>query len=117
MTIFDSHDFDARVSRFAGTTLHDQWGARIAKVADKVFTLLDITSEVPRIVVKCSEESFEILTALEGIVQAPYFAKRKWISISKTSPLTPDELETYIERSYALVAANLTRKVRTELCI
>ncbi len=115
MDLHAQKDFDALVLTMAGVTLVDQWGSRVAKVGDKVFTLHSRENGTASIVVKVSEESFEILTALPGIAQAPYFAKRKWVSIAHASPLGPDELRLYITRSYALVAAGLTRKVRAEL--
>ena len=117
MTLFTQAGFDRFVTSLAGTSLVDQWDSRVAKVGDKVFTLLHGDDDGARIVVKCPEETFEILTALEGISQAPYFAKRKWVAISEKSPLSADELRLYIKRSYNEVAAALTRKLRTELGI
>lgn len=117
MNVFTRPGFDAFVAGLPGTTFVDQWDAHVAKVGDKVFTLLGGEGDAARIVVKCSEESFEILTALDGIHHAPYFAKRKWVEISATSPLSPDEARHYLTRSYELVAAGLTKKLRTELGI
>lgn len=116
MSIFERSSFDAMLSKWPGVTFVDQWDSHVAKVGDKVFAVLGERDNW-RLVVKCSEESFEILTSLEGIGQAPYFAKRKWISISDHSPLESDELEHYMRRSYELVAAGLTKKLRTELGI
>lgn len=115
--LFRQPDFDAFVQSLAGTSLVDQWESRVAKVGGKVFTLLNGTGAEARIVVKVTEESFEILTALEGIGQAPYFAKRMWVSISERAPLSGEELHHYITRSHALVAGGLTKKLRTELGI
>lgn len=117
MSLYDQPDFDAFVQSLAGTSLVDQWESRVAKVGDKIFTLLHGTGEAARIVVKVTEESFEILTALDRIEQAPYFAKRKWVTIRAGSPLSADELDHYVTRSHALVAAGLTKKLRAELGI
>lgn len=117
MNLFTTQDFERLASALPAVALVDQWESRVAKVADKVFALLGSTDDEARITVKVSEETFEILTSLEGIDQAPYFAKRKWVSISASSPLKQEELEHYIRRSYALVAAGLTRKLRLELGI
>ncbi len=70
-----------------------------------------------RLVIKCSEESFEILTSLDDIHQAPYFAKRRWISISDSAKLEPAEVELYVRRSYELVALGLSKKLQRELGI
>ncbi|MGV1750711.1 MmcQ/YjbR family DNA-binding protein [Agrobacterium sp. CG674] len=116
MSFFERSSFDAILAAWPGVGFVDQWDSRVAKVGDKVFAVLG-QRENWRLVLKCTEESFEILTSLEGIAQAPYFAKRKWISISDHSPLGQEELEHYIQRSYQLVAAGLTRKLRQELGI
>ncbi len=115
MSLFERADFDAFVTGLAGVTLVDQWESRVAKVGDKVFAVLN--DDGAKIAFKVSEESFEILTALDGAGQAPYFAKRKWVAVSPTAPLSDDELHHYLHRSYELVAAGLTKKVRAELGI
>ncbi|NTJ41060.1 MmcQ/YjbR family DNA-binding protein [Agrobacterium larrymoorei] len=116
MSLFERETFDKILGAWPGVTFVDQWDSHVAKVGDKVFAVLGERDNW-RLVVKCSEESFEILTSLEGIAQAPYFAKRKWISIADHSPLESEEVEHYVHRSYELVAAGLTKKLRTELGI
>lgn len=116
MSLFTTKGFDAFVKELPGTTFVDQWNSHVAKVGDKAFALLG-DGEDAHIVVKCTEESFEILTALEGIGQAPYFAKRKWVEIHASSPLSQDEIEHYVTRSFELVSAGLTKKLRQELGI
>lgn len=116
MNLFHRDGFDAALSQMPGVTFVDQWDARVSKVGGKVFCLL--TDYEPRcIVYKCSEESFDILTSLDGVTQARYFAKRKWVSAEAGSSLGEDDLRAYIARSYALVAEGLTTKLRAELGI
>lgn len=117
MDLFDQADFDTFVTGLAGVKLVDQWESHVAKVGDKVFTLLHRGEDGANICVKVTEETFEILTSLEGIAQAPYFAKRKWVSITDKSSLTAEELVHYVKRSYDLVAEGLTRKLKNELGI
>lgn len=119
MALFDQKEFEQFAGAMAGVTFVDQWKSRVAKVGGKVFTLLTtgMHDDRPRIVFKVAEESFEILTAIDGIAQAPYFAKRQWVSVSDAADLPAKDLRTYIERSYALVAKGLTKKLRTELGI
>ena len=116
MVLFDRTEFDALLGQLPGVTLVDQWDARIAKVGGKVFCLL---SDQPplRLVFKCGEASFDILTALDDIKQAAYFAKRQWVSVQQGAPLSQDDLMAYIARSHALIAAGLTKKLRAELGI
>lgn len=115
MSLFTRDGFDAALGRLPGVSFVDQWGGRVAKVGEKVFCLL--WDSDARIVFKCSEDSFDILTDLEDVTQAPYFAKRKWVAVGREAPLEPAELHAYVERSHALVAAGLTKKLRVELGI
>ena len=119
MPLFDREEFERFAGSLAGVTFVDQWESRVAKVGGKVFTLLTtgMNDDIPRIVFKVSEESFEILTAIDGIAQAPYFAKRQWVSVSEKADLPDKDLRTYVERSYRTVAKGLTKKLRAELGI
>ena len=115
MNLFTQEGFAAFVSTYPGTSLTEQWDSRVAKVGDKVFALL--TDAECRLAFKVSEETFEILTALDGVEQAPYFAKRKWVTVKPGSELSQDDVREYLDRSYKTVSASLTRKLRTELGI
>ncbi len=116
MSLYRRDGFDAVLGKLPGVTFVDQWDARVAKVGGKVFCLLS-DAEPLRLVFRCEEASFDILTALDGVAQAPYFAKRRWVEVTQTSPLGEDDLEAYVARSHAAIAAGLTRKLRTELGI
>ena len=119
MSLFEQKQYESVLGKLPGVTFVDQWESRVAKVGGKVFTLLTtgLHDDRPRIVFKVAEESFEILTAIEGIAQAPYFAKRQWVSVSDAAELPDKDLRTYVERSYRTVARGLTRKLRAELGI
>jgi predicted DNA-binding protein (MmcQ/YjbR family) len=115
MSLFSRPGFDGFVQSLAGIALVDQWDARVAKVGDKVFALL--TDGQNRLCFKVSEETFEILTALAGVSQAPYFAKRKWVTVEPNSALGDADVREYLTRSYRTVSGSLTRKLRAELGI
>jgi predicted DNA-binding protein (MmcQ/YjbR family) len=119
MSLFDRKEYERFTGALPGVTFVDQWESRVAKVGGKVFALLTtgMRDDIPRIVFKLTEESFEILTAIDGIAQAPYFAKRQWVSVSEKANLPDTDLRIYIERSYRLVAKGLTKKLRAELGI
>jgi len=118
MSLFEPHAFERFALALAGVSLVEQWGSRVAKVGGKVFTLLRLSEpDLHGIVFKCPEESFVVLTGIEGIKQAPYFAKRQWVCVPPTAGLHDDEIEAYLRRSYQLVSAGLTRKLRQELGI
>ena len=50
--------------------------------------------------------SFEGLTRSTGVGQAPYFAKRQWVSVGKGAPLSDAELKGYIAASHGMIAAS-----------
>lgn len=116
MSLFTHSGFDAQLGQLPGVSFVDQWEARVAKVGGKVFCLLS-DAEPHRLVFKSGEASFDILTALDLVDQAPYFAKRQWVSVTQGAPLSTDDLSAYIARSHALVASGLTKKLRAELGI
>lgn len=116
MNLFERTQFDKKLAQLPGVTFVDQWDAHVAKVGGKVFCLLSDALPL-RLVFKCGEDSFDILTALEDVEQAAYFAKRRWISVTEGSPLSADDLLVYIGRSHALVARGLSKKLRAELGI
>ena len=116
MSLYARSGFDAGLTALPGVSFVDQWDARVAKVGGKVFCLL--SDHAPHwIVFKCGEASFDILTALDGVEQAAYFAKRQWVSVAQGAELSEADLAAYIARSHALVAAGLTKKLRVELGI
>jgi predicted DNA-binding protein (MmcQ/YjbR family) len=118
MSLFEPGSFESFTISLPGVSLVDQWESRVAKVGGRVFTLIRLTSpDLHSIVFKCPEESFVVLTGIEGVKQAPYFAKRQWVCVPREADLSDAELEAYMRRSYLLVAAGLTKKLRQELGI
>jgi predicted DNA-binding protein (MmcQ/YjbR family) len=110
-----------------GTTVVNQWGGLVFKVADKMFLLLALEAEtLDAVVFKCTPEEFDELTEVDGIEQAPYFAKRHWVRVSELaavpalsqrnrSKATTNALEQRIRHSYDLVVAKLPKKVQATL--
>lgn len=117
MSLFELSAFETFVGAQPGVTFVDQWDSRVAKVGGKVFTLRNSWFGTEQIVFKCPLETFEILTALEGVRQAPYFAKRQWVSVSSEADLPEEDLKIYVLRSYRTIAKSLTKKVQRELGI
>jgi predicted DNA-binding protein (MmcQ/YjbR family) len=110
----------AEVEKFClslpATTLVVQWGdSRVYKVGGKVFAVLGPAFDKPHhITFRVAEDSFEILTEDPEFVQAPYFAKRRWILLQRLDALSTKELKAYLTRAHALVAAGLPKKKQTE---
>ncbi len=49
-----------------------------------------------------------------GFIPAPYLARAKWVQVKDLKQISDAELKALIQRSYHLVAAKLTKKLRTE---
>ena len=64
---------------------------------------------------KVTELSFEALTGIDGVGQAPYFAKRAWVSVARGAALSDADLKAYIAASHRMIASKLTRRARAEL--
>jgi predicted DNA-binding protein (MmcQ/YjbR family) len=98
------------------TTVVNQWGGLVFKVAGKVFFMISLDAEtIEGVIFKCTPAEFDELTDIDGIAQAPYFAKRHWVRVADLDALPRSELERRIRRSYDLVVANLPKKVQAEL--
>jgi len=110
-----------RIKKFAlslrQTTVVKQWGeCLVFKVAGKMFLIIALDGElIDGVVLKCTPEEFDELTAIDGIIQAPYCAKRHWVRISDEEALPAAELLLRIRRSYELVVAKLPKKIQAKL--
>jgi len=96
-----------------------QWGgADVWKVGEKVFAIARQQEDGEMAVsFKCSPMAFDILREQPGLRPAPYLASRgmKWIQWLTDESMPDDALQDYLRESHRLVAAGLTRWVRTEL--
>jgi len=99
------------------TTMVVQWGDhQVYKIGGKVFAVVGGHGDAePGLTFKAGEASFEILTKQKGIIQAPYMARNQWVKLEKLSALKDSELKAYLERSYHMIAAGLTKKMRVSL--
>jgi predicted DNA-binding protein (MmcQ/YjbR family) len=99
------------------TTVVKQWGeCLVFKVAGKMFLIVALDGTLAEAVVfKCTPDEFDELTAIDGIAQAPYCAKRHWVRASDLDAVSSGELQRLIRHSYDLVVAGLTKKLRREL--
>jgi len=97
-------------------TVVAQWGGLVYKVAGKVFLVLGLDGQLLEgVCFKCTPDEFDALTDLDGIAQAPYFAKRHWVKLSDPAALPEPQLLERIRHSHALVAAGFPKKTRTAL--
>jgi predicted DNA-binding protein (MmcQ/YjbR family) len=107
-------EFERFVLSLPAATLVRQWrDDSVAKVGGKIFCLLD--ADDGDIWLKVSDMSFELMTEMDGIRPAPYFARAKWVAISAASGLSDDEIKAYIVEAHRLIAGKLSKKMRREL--
>lgn len=98
------------------TTVVAQWGGLVFKVAGKVYLVLGLDGQLLEgVCFKCTPDEFDERIDLDGIVQAPYFAKRHWVKLEDPAALPEPQLQARIRRSHALVATGLPKKTRAQL--
>ena len=115
MSLHSVKAFGKLVASLPATTMVEQWESHVGKVGGKVFALM--ASDGSSIAFKVTEMSFEGLTQIDGIGQAPYFAKRQWVSVDKGAALSDADLRAYVGAAHRMIAGKLTRKLRAELGI
>lgn len=79
-------------------------------IENKIFATASLDETPVGFCFKVTDEIFEQLTAEGKAIQAPYFAKRKWIKINKFQSFSYKELEELVSLSYQLVFKSLTKK-------
>jgi predicted DNA-binding protein (MmcQ/YjbR family) len=99
------------------TTVVVQWGGcHVFKVGGKMFLILvPDGGTLEGVIFKCTPDEFDALTDHDGVIQAPYCAKRHWVKVVDLAALDEAELHARIRRSRDLVIAGLTRKTRQAL--
>lgn len=115
----DRDEFNRFCSGLTATSHVVQWGgADVWKVGGKVFAVAGWSdSDHAGISFKVTPLSFEILKEQDGLRPAPYLASRgmTWIQSHAPGALTDDDLQAYLERSHAIIAAGLSKKKQREL--
>lgn len=98
-------------------TVVKQWGeCLVFKVAGKMFFLIALDAGViDGVIFKCTPEEFDGLTEIDGVIQAPYCAKRHWVRVGDLGVLPEKELSALVRHSYDLVVARLPKKVQATL--
>jgi predicted DNA-binding protein (MmcQ/YjbR family) len=113
--------FDAQralTAALPATTEDVKWGADLVhSVGGKMFAvyLLDDRRVARSCSFKVDAERFLELTAVPGVVPAPYLARAKWVQVTAPHGLAGADLDALLRRSHALVAAGLTKTLQREL--
>lgn len=118
MSLFERDIFEAFIGDLPAVEIVHQWGdASVGKIGGKIFAILSIWDKSGQwhISFKCSDMSFEMLPELKGVEPAKYLARAKWVQVHRDSDLTEDDIKAYIVEAHRLIAAKLTKKMRSEL--
>jgi predicted DNA-binding protein (MmcQ/YjbR family) len=90
-----------------------QWGAdHVYKVGGRMFA---VTAPGHGCSIKVSDIAFEALVETRRARPAPYLARAKWVRFDDLAEIDPAEMTGWLATAHALVAAKLTRKLRSEL--
>jgi len=93
-----------------------KWGAdQVSSVGGKMFCVACEGEGRAQVSFKVDDDLFLQFTDREGFVPAPYMARNKWVQVRDLQKVSDAELKSLVKRSHALVAARLTKKLRTEL--
>lgn len=93
-----------------------QWGDNLVfKVGGKMFAVAPLEPAALWLSFKCGDEEFAELIERPGIVPAPYLARAKWVALESEATLSRGEIERLLSDAYAIVFANLPKKVRAHL--
>ncbi len=94
-----------------GTTEDLKWGEHLCfMIAEKIFVLSSLDDGTACF--KCDPEDFDALVALQGVQQAPHFAKRQWVMVMSLDVLPEREFKECIKKSRALVKQKLPKKLQ-----
>jgi predicted DNA-binding protein (MmcQ/YjbR family) len=99
-----------------GVTEDIKWENNLCfSVGEKLFLLISLDEIPPGASFKVPTNDFDAISSREGFCQAPYFARRMWVSLDDIGRLAKKEWESFIHTSYELVREKLPAKVRREL--
>ena len=87
----------------------------VFKVCGKMFTATDLNT-FNSFSIKCVPETIEELRVQYPALEEPsYFSKKHWCNVVLDGSVSDEQLYEWLELSYRLVVANLTKKDRVSL--
>ena len=88
----------------------------VYKVAGKMFLLMNDNDEPTRFNVKCDPlYAVELRSLYDSIIAGYHMNKKHWNTVTVNGEIDDKELLAFIDDSYALVVAGLSKKVRESL--
>jgi predicted DNA-binding protein (MmcQ/YjbR family) len=107
-------ELHATAMALPGAALDIKWGEdHCYCVGGKMFAATD--GAYTNLGFKASEIAFEALTSTGRAKPSKYLARARWVTIDDLAAQDPGEVADWLKTAHDLVAAKLTRKLRTEL--
>ena len=99
-----------------GTTQDIKWEDHLCFCVGKKIYLITSPDQVPhRASFRVSENDFEQILGMSGVVPAPYLARYHWVQVDDINRLSRPQWEKYIYNSYDLVYRKLPAKMQQEI--
>ncbi|MFN8448902.1 MAG: MmcQ/YjbR family DNA-binding protein [Anaerolineae bacterium] len=90
--------------------------ADVFKVMGRMFALMPVNADPPRISLKCDPTFAEILRqTYPAVTPAYHMNKRHWNGILVDGSVPDDEIEEWVDHAYDLVVKGLTKAQRERL--
>ncbi len=86
-------------------------------IGGKMFAVIFEGEDRCYVTLKVDDARFLEYTDREGFAPAPYLARAKWVQLNNLGKISDAETRELLKRSYELIAAKLTKKVRAQLGI
>jgi len=86
-------------------------------VGEKMFLITSPDQSPVTASFKTSSGDFLSLTKLDGFVPAPYLAPHQWVAVDDIRHLTITQWSEYLVKSYELITAKFSLKLRRKLGI
>jgi predicted DNA-binding protein (MmcQ/YjbR family) len=97
-------------------TVDIKWGHVLSfSVAGKLFLVISLDDLPLAASFKVSDEDFDEMSNRKGFVQAPYFAKNKWVKVLDIDSESLQDWKKYILNAYNLIKLKLTKKLQAEI--
>ena len=92
-----------------------KWGKDLVfSIGDKMFAVFN-SEDLTKFSFKTTPEYFAVLTAIDGVVPAPYAARFHWVYITRPNALPAGMVRQLLGEAYEIVASGLPLKVRKRL--
>lgn len=113
----------AQIQKFCASLPHAvgerKWEVdHVYTIGSKMFAVVFVDrAGKPHVSFKVDDDLFLQYADRPGFIPAPYLARAKWVQVKDLKQIGDAELKALIQRSYHLVVAKLTKKLRAALAL